>query len=448
MEFVDRRDAGRQLADRLLPLAEEHPVVLALPRGGVPVAFEVSAALGAALDVLVVRKIGCPWQPELGLGAIGEDGAQVRNEELIRETGVTEADLAAVVERESAELARRLARYRGLRSPVPLEGRVALIVDDGLATGSTARVAVEVARRRGARKVVVAVPVAAVAAVTQLSRVADDVVCVQCPDYLPGIGAYYDDFSQIGDDEVRRLLDQAAPPSEGGDDASRVQVDRRSVAVQVAPGLALPGELVVPDRPVGTVLFAHGSGSSHRSPRNVAVARSLNRAGLATLLFDLLTQEEASDRRRVFDIELLADRLIAATGWWRQASEAPATRLGYFGASTGAAAALWAAAGLTGEVAAIVSRGGRPDLAARRLPEVVAPTLLIVGSRDPQVLDLNRSARAALRCQTELEVVAGATHLFEEPGALEAVASLAGDWFGRYLVGDPARADGSGSTMR
>ncbi len=202
-----------------------------------------------------------------------------------------------------------------------------------------------------------------------------------------------------------------------------------------AAGVALGGTLTVPSGARGVVLFAHGSGSSRHSPRNRAVAAALQEAGLATLLFDLLTPGEEADRSLVFDIPLLGGRLAAATAWLRRSPAAAAgLPVGYFGASTGAGAALWAAAG-DPAVVAVVSRGGRPDLAGPRLGEVASPTLLIVGSRDPVVLDLNREAQAALRAECRLEVVEGATHLFEEPGAMEQVARLARDWFLRRMPG-------------
>ncbi|GIU95660.1 MAG: hypothetical protein KatS3mg012_2117 [Gaiellaceae bacterium] len=191
----------------------------------------------------------------------------------------------------------------------------------------------------------------------------------------------------------------------------------------------LPADLTVPARPLGWVVFAHGSGSGRRSPRNVRVAEELNRARIATLLFDLLTPGEELDRRNVFDVELLARRLVDATRWLSSQPDAAARPIGYFGASTGAAAALVAAAELGEEIAAVVSRGGRPDLAAAWLAKVRAPTLLIVGGADPLVLELNREASRLLSCRHELVVVPGATHLFEEPGALQRVASLAASWF-------------------
>jgi len=199
------------------------------------------------------------------------------------------------------------------------------------------------------------------------------------------------------------------------------------------PPVGLEGLLGLPTSARGIVLFAHGSGSGRFSPRNNFVAEALRQAGLATLLFDLLTDEEARDRRNVFDIALLAERLSMAAAWARDDTETATLALGYFGASTGAAAALVAAAADRGRVAAIVSRGGRPDLAGSRLGSVKAPTLLIVGGDDIQVLALNRAALAELRCDKKLVVVPGATHLFEEPGTLEAVVEHAPGWFLAHL---------------
>ena len=199
----------------------------------------------------------------------------------------------------------------------------------------------------------------------------------------------------------------------------------------------LAGNLIVPDGAAGIVLFAHGSGSSRHSSRNVFVARALQNAGIATLLFDLLTgAEEEVDiytREYRFDIPLLADRLMHATHWLDSQPGVRDLGIGYFGASTGSAAALIAAAKLGDRINAVVSRGGRPDLAETALERVSAPTLLIVGGDDDVVIELNEQAYARLRCEKELEIVPGASHLFEEPGTLEAVARLASNWFAAHL---------------
>src|SRR5438045_4788709 len=208
--------------------------------------------------------------------------------------------------------------------------------------------------------------------------------------------------------------------------------------VQVPAARAvLSGNLTIPENAMALVLFAHGSGSSRHSPRNQFVARTLNRADLGTFLFDLLTpEEEALDihtREHRFNINLLAERLVHATKWARQQEETRDLRIGYFGSSTGGAAALVAAAELPQDVGAVVSRGGRPDLAGDTLPKVQAPTLLIVGGNDDIVIELNERARDQMRCKVKLEIVPGATHLFEEAGALEKVAQLASDWFVNHI---------------
>jgi putative phosphoribosyl transferase len=196
----------------------------------------------------------------------------------------------------------------------------------------------------------------------------------------------------------------------------------------------LKGILVVPSEARGIVVFAHGSGSGRFSPRNQQVARALQQGGLATLLLDLLEETEAAERQEVFDIELLAERLEFAADWLAHEPDTAALRLGFFGASTGAGVALTAAARQPGMIGAVVSRGGRPDLAWDHLPAVQAPTLLLVGGDDPAVLGLNEEALACLNCPRELRVIPGATHLFSEPGTLEEVARLAGQWFNRYLT--------------
>jgi putative phosphoribosyl transferase len=431
--FADRADGGRRLARRLGHLRADEPLVVGLPRGGVPVAAEVAGALGAPLDVLVVRKLGCPWQPELGLGAVGEDGVTVHNHELIGQAGVEPDELEAVARRERAELERRLRRYRGDRPPQPVAGRTVIVVDDGVATGATASAAIRVLRRRGARRVVLAVPVAAPEAVQALRGDADEVVAVETPASLLAIGRHYGDFGQTSDEQVARLLADSGPAAAPAAGAAAAADDpTRACQVDLGP-VRLEGDLATPAEPSGIVVFAHGSGSGRHSPRNRLVAGVLNQGGLGTLLLDLLTAAEERSRANVFDIGLLADRLAGATGWLQMQPEARGLPVGYFGASTGAAAALCAAAALGERVAAIVSRGGRPDLAGPCLPAVTAPTLLVVGGRDELVLRLNREARERLRCESELEVVPGATHLFEEPGALDRVAALATGWFRRQM---------------
>jgi putative phosphoribosyl transferase len=274
-----------------------------------------------------------------------------------------------------------------------------ILVDDGLATGSSMRAAVEALCGQGPARVVVAVPAAPRQTCAELAPLVDELVVLKTPQPFYAVGAWYSDFSEVSDEEVRRAL----------------------------------------SGPRGIVVFAHGSGSSGRSPRNRAVADVLEDAGLEPVLVDLLRPGE-EDRR--FDIPLLARRVLEAV----DDAGTRALPVGLFGASTGAAAALVAAAERPDVVKAVVSRGGRPDLAGDALPVVQAPTLLVVGGRDEAVIELNREAMARMRASVELEIVPDATHLFPEPGALERVSELARAWFERYLFtegggrsGAPAR---------
>nr|WP_307866452.1 phosphoribosyltransferase family protein [Rhodococcus opacus] len=448
MGFADRTEAGRRLARRLDTFRGQDVVVLGLPRGGVPVAYEVAKALHAPLDVIVVRKLGVPYQPELAFGAIGEGGVRVIDADFVERVDLTCTDIAEVEQRQLAELSRRAELFRGRFDRIPLTGRTALIVDDGVATGATARAACQVARAQGAARIIVAVPIGPRSQIEMVGREADEVVCLETPAGFFAVGQGYRDFSQTTDEEVTGLLERArdgfrepvarAPVRDIADD-----LPLRDEDIEIVVGrVRLAGHLVVPENPIGIVVFAHGSGSSRLSPRNRYVADVLNRAGLATLLFDLLTAAEEGDRTLVFDIDLLAERLVQVTRWLATKPDTADLPVGYFGASTGAAAALCAGTDPRVEIQAIVCRGGRPDLAGECLTKVHTRPLLIVGSRDEAVLDLNRRAQAVIPGKCRIEIVPEATHLFEEPGALEQVAELARMWFTTYLPPRGVRRSG------
>ena len=431
--FRDRQEAGQRLGKLLGRFAAEHPLVLALPRGGVPVAYEVARAIGAPLDVLIVRKIGAPFQPELGVGAVTEGGTMFVDAAMCAALGITRDEIDEIVARERFEIDRRVKRYRAGRPLQALNGKTVILVDDGVATGGTARAAIRALRRLAPGKIVFAVPVASVQAAEVLAREADELVAVEVPEDLMAIGAWYRDFHQVDNGEVAGWLQRARSGEEeavmtGAEDAVRIDVE----------GTSIVGTLAIPMGASGIVLFAHGSGSSRFSPRNRFVASVLNSAGLGTLLMDLLTEDEERrdevTRELRFDIGLLAERVVQVVDWLTRAKTTRGLNIGCFGSSTGAAAALIAAAVRPDAVAAVVSRGGRPDLAGDALPSVRAPTLLLVGGNDPAVLDLNRDALGELQCEKDLIVVPGATHLFEEPGTLARVAELAADWFARHLA--------------
>lgn len=418
--FGDRLGAGLQLGLAVRREEFPDPVVLGLPRGGVPVAAAVAQVVGAPLDVIVVRKLGVPDQPELAMGAIGEDGAIVMNDDIVRLARVGAAAVAAEERTERAVLDARLSRIRCVRSRESLVGRTAVLVDDGIATGATMRAAVRVARAHGALRVAVAAPVAPPEAVEEFRSLADHVVVLEQPADFRAVGNWYHDFRAVGDDDVLRLMRRAAQSP-------------AHTSVSIDPGTGrgadcLLGDLTVPVDPTGVVVFAHGSGSNRHSPRNSAVARMFERGGFATLLLDLETEAEvrAGDDTA---LEVLATRVVRAVEWLAVTPPTVGLPVGLMGASTGAAVAARAAVGASGRVVALVSRGGRIDLASDVLAELVAPTLCIVGSADDVVLDLNRRALRSMRCINDLVVIDGASHLFAEAGTLDAAAVAAFEWF-------------------
>jgi putative phosphoribosyl transferase len=460
--YKDRQEAGQTLATLVREYAgRKDLVVLGLPRGGIPVAYEVAKALRVPLDAFLVGKLGFPGQEELALGAVTSGGVRIVNPELVRLAGLSEKELDTLARRRLAVLERKESEYRRGRPSMPLYDRTVLLVDDGAATGSSMRAAIMGLRRMDVAGIVAALPLASSQALEDIAREADEVICPLVPEPFHAVGAWYYDFTQITHEEAAELLDRArewlAPGMAGEsaadpDPATEASAPGPASRPKLQPDIRIPAgritlsaDLALPADPKGLVLFSHGSGSGRHSPRNMQVAASLNRDGFATLLMNLLTTEEESADRKSgayrFDVGLLAGRLVETTRWIMANPRLADLKLGYFGASTGAAAALIAAAKLPGHVAAVVSRGGRPDLAGATLTEVEAPTLLIVGGADEAVLEVNREAMDALRCEKKLDIVPGATHLFEERGALEQVARLAGDWFKSHLA---AVAQGSG----
>ena len=436
--FIDRADAGRQLAVVLTALDLDHPLIYALPRGGVPVAAEVAKSLNAPLDLLLVRKIGAPRNPEVALAAIVEGATRevVVNESVKHLTGADDAYISGAVNEQRAELERRKKLYLGDAPRLDPNDRTVVVIDDGLATGATMKAALIGLKRSNPKRIVVALPVAPKAALTKISDQADDIICLHPVTEFRGVGGFYLDFHQLTDDETIAWLKQGLSHPDNTAPSAEANTHKRQVSI---PPIGLPGDLTVPPNPRGIILFAHGSGSSRRSPRNTYVAEKLKEQGFATLLFDLLTSEEGQDRRNVFDIPLLADRLVEASIWVSSEPDLEDLPLGLFGASTGAGAALVAAAELKRRVGAVVSRGGRPDLAMVYLPQVSSPTLLVVGGLDHDVIGLNELALAELTCTKKLEIIEGAGHLFEEPSTLDRAVDHAAEWFKTHLRPDSAQ---------
>jgi putative phosphoribosyl transferase len=395
----------------------------------VPVAYEIARALEAPLDLWSTRRVLSP-DGRRTLGAVSLGGTLSLHRRALLMEEISADALDAQVRAAAHQVGEEDAKLRGGRAPQQVEGQTVVLVDDGCQTGETARAGLDALRTAGAGPIILALGAAPSAVLAALEQEADAVVCGATSEVPGAVGAFYEDYPQVDDDQVRELCARAALRP----DAATM---REGQAVRIPiPGGALEGELVLPKDPVGLVLFAHGSGSSRKSPRNRQVAATLQRHGLGTLLFDLLTEDEAREDAQTgalrFDVERLAGRLRVATAWTAREPKTARLALGYFGSSTGAAAALMASVDEP-RVRAVVSRGGRPDLAMERLQQVDAPTLLLVGGEDPEVLALNRRAYERLWAPRQLLVIPRATHLFEEPGTLEQVAALACDWFVRFL---------------
>lgn len=427
--FNNRQEAGAALAAALMSYkGAKNTLVIGLARGGIVVAAEIAKMLSLPLNVAAPRKIGAPGNPELALGSIMENGEGIFNHSIIRLLGVSRDYLDQEIKKEQARAQQRLALYRPYATSPSISRQTVILVDDGMATGSTMLATIKAMREAQAAKVVVAIPVASTEALALAKEAADEVVCLLSREDFIGVGMYYRHFDQTPDEEVIRLLKEAH--------SEKKAIFEKGLSIPLSQG-RLIGDLIIPQEAEGIVLFAHGSGSGRLSPRNQFVARYLQEKGLATLLVDLLTiEEERTDAltgELRFNIPLLTERLSEITKWILTDKRTHHLAIGYFGASTGAAAALMAGADQGEKIAAIVSRGGRPDLAASVLSKVEAPTLLIVGGKDEIVIELNKNAYAQLTCRKELHVIPGATHLFEEPGALEEVARLASEWFLQYL---------------
>jgi len=450
MVFKNRQDAGQQLAHELIAYANlEDVIVLGIPRGGVPVAFEIASKLRAPLDIFLSRKLGVPGHEELAFGALAAGDGRFLDREMIEALGISADQIERITQATRRKLEERALLYRGEKPPLRVAGRTVILVDDGIATGASIYAAIRALRQMKPGRLIVAAPVAPLSTVNWLQSVADELIVLYTPEDFYAVGQFYDRFSQVSDEEVIALLqraDQSRMSAVSYQDCPEVDPPIKSAWDGMQREISIPvgyttlkGTLSLPRNSGGIVLFAHGSGSSRHSPRNRFVAEVLQAKGLGTLLFDLLTQEEDLIDRRTselrFNIPLLAERLIAATQWVTTNAEIRDLPLGYFGASTGAAAALVAAARLPELVAGVVSRGGRPDLAAEELGGVRAPTLLIVGGLDEVVISLNRQALAKLKCRSkQLVIIPGATHLFEEPGALEQVARAAAEWLTHHLM--------------
>ncbi|GLU48950.1 phosphoribosyltransferase family protein [Nocardiopsis ansamitocini] len=426
LPFADRAEAGRLLAERVGALAETDPVVIALPRGGVPVGAELARRLSVPLDVLVVRKIGLPGRPEAGVGALAEDGHVCYDDGTLSRLRLSRGQLADVVGAERVELGRRLEVYRGDRQAPRLTGRDVIVVDDGAATGGTARTALRMVRRQCPARLFLAVPVIAPRALTLLQPEADQVVALAVPENFRAVGEWYRDFTQVGDGHVTAVLTELR-------DADSTGQTERAVRVQVHDR-HLDGDLTLPAAIRGAVVCGVGHGRG--SPYNRAIGTVLRQSGYATLLLDLLTpaeRNEAANGGSGAGPLVLGDRLAAAVSWLRRATTVAGGPVGLLGIGTAAPAALVAAARLPHDVGALVLRGGRIDLAGDALSQVRSPALIMVQGADPFVRELAEWALGRLGAPYELVVLPGAEQLLDHSEEWRPVGERAAEWFRRTL---------------
>ena len=443
--FADRHAAGKAVAAALTEYAFRRDVmVLGMPRGGVIVAKTVAEALDAPLDVIIARKLGVPGIAEVALGAIAEGSEEVVPDRIAGFIGVPRAVVDTIAERERAELRRRVALFRGVRDMPDLRDQTVIIVDDGFATGATLRASAQAVRRQKPRRIVAAVPVGSGAHCADVRASVDELIVLTTPDPFTTVSAAYDTFSQVTDSEVLEQLHLTITPTP----AVEAREDEQPVTVPLgaADHTRLVADLGAPDGPQvqGLVIFAHGGGSSRNSYRNRYLAGRLRMAGWATLRVDLLLEDEQDedDEGDVrFDVERIGGRLRAVVEWAAHEQVAGSRRIVLLGASTGAAAAILTAVSHPDLVSAVISRGGRVDLAGQALERVRCPVSMVVGTNDIETLRLNRRAVSVLGKTARLKLIPGAGHTFEEPGTLGAVGEDVVRWLTpRRAVGEWLKA--------
>lgn len=429
--FNDRAEAGRALAAKLESVfrrrEREKLVVLAVPRGGVPIAFEIARAFGASFDVLLVERLVPPGGQDYTLGAVSETGVSYVNFARFDELSLAEGELAHIKSQAAREIKRKTLEYRGERLPLPIAGRTVVVVDEMARSGATAIAAARALRKRGAARVLFAAVATTPESTRAISSEVDQLVSLHTIEGLESTERLFVSTVEPTDVDVRAYLEEArhfAIPV-GRRIRASAPAEHEEVRLEGSQIQAL-ADIVMPVEPEGLVIFAHGMRSNRLSPRNLHVARVLHGVRVGTIIFDLFSELELLGQLGTPDLQELTRRVIEVAKWARERYRLP---IAFFGAGTGAAAALLAAAALGREVEAVVTRGARPELGASELVGMTAPALLVVGGEDSATIEINRRVEAALSSEVDLEIIPGAGHLFEEAGALEAVAHLAADWY-------------------
>lgn len=448
MPFTDRTDAGRRLAQALAPFEDKNPLVVALPRGGVPVGYEVARSLGAPLDVLVTRRLLAPGDENVNIGAIGPGGVRYLDTAKIRDLGITDGQLEDLAADASAEVEARSRRFRGTSRPLSVRGRIVILVDDGIMDDASARLAARILRSLGPKRLILATPVAPPRTLEVLRDEVDGLVFLVSPEDVGSLDTWYREYPEISDGDVETYLHEAHKDleriAEKGRRPPEVRVEpppamaQRAVKIEVGDK-TLNGLLAIPEDAKGVVLFGHSSGSNRYTPRNQQLAEQLREAGLATLLVDLLTPEEAAEdvrtQRYRSDIGTLARRVIGAIDWLAEQANTKVLPVAAYGTGTSAALGVVAARQRPERVQALIGRSGRMDLVQSALDEIEVPMLLIVGEEDTETLEINREALQALAGPAELMLVPETGPIFEAPEVIEMMAEGIAGWCHQHLPG-------------
>jgi putative phosphoribosyl transferase len=422
--FADRRDAGRQLAAVLDDFRYEDPVVVGIPPGGMAVAAEVARALGAPLDVVPLCALIAPEDRSRPFGILAERGVVVLDPDAVREMHLDGDEVDAKVQSARQELDHLLAEYHPTGRRLAVAGRTVLLVDDGLVSSRNVQAGARSLRERGATRIILAVPVARSGCAIEMREWVDQVVSLEDRRQPRALRLWYDDFGETTEDESAALLSE------------HVGAREREVKIEVPPETLLSGHLTVPWGAYarGAVLLAGFPRAKPGATRSGSLAAALNKAGLATLQLDLLRATEDRDTTSVFDVDMLAERLVGATRWLRAQPETARLALGYIGSDIGSAAALVPAARLRAGICAVVTCGGRPDWANRWLSGIVAPVLMISVEADARARARSRDAQCQLRCVSDLAVVRERTGTVDWPEAGEQMAALALEWLTQHLT--------------
>lgn len=448
MPFTDRTDAGRRLVQALTPFDGKNPLIVALPRGGVPVGYEVAKGLGAPLDVLVVARIPAPGPGYPAIGATGPGDVRYLDTALIRELGVSDRQLTSLAAEAAETVEDRSRRFRGTSRPLSVRNRIVILVDDGVTTGATARLAARVLRSLAPKRLLLATPVASAAALALLRDEVDGLISLISPEELGGIDRWYREYPEVTDEDVEGYLHRAHEHLEHlaalGQPPAAIRVEppppmpQRAIRIPAGDQI-LDGLLGIPPDARGLVLFGHSSGSNRYTPRNQRLAERLRAAGLATLLVDLLTPEEATEDIRTRgdrdDLELMAERVIAVGDWAAQQANTRMLPVAFYGAHASGALGVLAAGQRPERIHALIARSARMAPVQGALHGTEVPLLLILGQQDAEDRTIHSEALGRMAGPAELVIVPETGPIFEAPEVIEQIAEAVADWCDQHLPG-------------